>query len=92
MCFKKNTNSVIFLCFMQKQLEKIEIELSHRIYKLFIIKFEGNKSAFARASQCNETTIRRIFRNEQGITINLLIRIAKALGVEPTELIKDLKL
>lgn len=77
---------------MQKQLEKIEIELSQRIYKLFIIKYEGNKSAFARAAQCNEATIRRIFRNEQGITINLLIRIAKALDVEPTELIKNLKL
>lgn len=74
---------------MQKQLEKIEIELAHRIYKLFINKYDGNKSAFARASQCNETTIRRIFRNEQGITINLLIRISKALDIEPNELIKD---
>ena len=58
---------------MQKQLEKIEIELAQRIYKLFLIKFDGNKSAFARASMCNETTIRRIFRNEQGITFNLLL-------------------
>jgi plasmid maintenance system antidote protein VapI len=77
---------------MQKQLEKIEVELANRIYKLFIEKFDGNKSAFAKASQCNETTIRRIFRNEQGITINLLIRIAFALGISVTDLLKDFKI
>ncbi len=77
---------------MQKQLEKIEVELANRIYKLFLEKFDGNKSAFAKASQCNETTIRRIFRNEQGITINLLIRIAFALGISVTDLLKDFKI
>lgn len=75
---------------MQKQLEKIEAELSQRIYKLFLQKFDGNKSAFARASQCKETTIRRIFKNEQGITINLLLRMAFALDVSVNELLKDL--
>ncbi len=75
---------------MQKQLEKIEAELSQRIYKLFLQKFDDNKSAFARASQCKETTIRRIFKNEQGITINLLLRMAFALEVSVTELLKDL--
>jgi plasmid maintenance system antidote protein VapI len=77
---------------MQKQLEKIEIELAQRIYKLFIEKFDGNKSAFARASECKETTIRRVFRNEQGITINLLIRMAFALDVSVTDLLKDFKI
>ena len=72
---------------MQKQLEKIEIELAQRIYKLFIVKFDGNKSAFAKASQCNETTIRRILRNKQGITVNLLIRLAFALEVSVTDLL-----
>jgi plasmid maintenance system antidote protein VapI len=74
---------------MQKQLEKIEIELAQRIYKLFMEKFDGNKSAFARASQCKETTIRRIFRNEQGITVNLLFRLANALEVSVSDLLKD---
>lgn len=74
---------------MQKQLEKIEIELAQRIYKLFMEKFDGNKSAFARASQCKETTIRRIFRNEQGITVNLLFRLANALEVSASDLLKD---
>lgn len=77
---------------MQKQLEKIETELAQRIYKLFMEKFDGNKSAFARASECKETTIRRIFRNEQGITVNLLFRLANALEVNATDLLKDLKI
>jgi plasmid maintenance system antidote protein VapI len=77
---------------MQKQLEKIEIELAQRIYKLFLQRFDGNKSAFAKASECNETTIRRIFRNEQGITINLLIRLAFALDVTVIDLLRDLKI
>jgi plasmid maintenance system antidote protein VapI len=74
---------------MQNKLEKIEIELAQRIYKLFLEKFDGNKSAFARAAQCKETTIRRIFRNEQGITINLLLRLAFALNTPIADLLKD---
>jgi plasmid maintenance system antidote protein VapI len=74
---------------MQNKLKEIEIELGQRIYKLFLEKFDGNKSAFARASYCDETTIRRIFRNEQGITINLLLRLAFALNTPIADLLKD---
>lgn len=77
---------------MQEQLDKIEAELIERIYKLFMEKFKGNKSAFARAAECRETTIRRILRNEQGISINLLFRICHALEVEITELLKNLSI
>lgn len=75
-----------------KQIEKLESELVERIYNLFLVKYEGNKSSFARDSNCTETTIRRILRNEQGITINLLIRIANALDITPSELLKDVQL
>lgn len=77
---------------MQEQLDKIESELIERIYKLFMEKFKGNKSAFARAAECRETTIRRILRNEQGISINLLFRISHALEVEITDLLKNLSI
>lgn len=77
---------------MQKQLEQIEIEIVQRIYKLFLVKFNGNKSEFARASQCTETTIRRVLRNEQGITINLLLRLCVALEIEVSELFDELPL
>lgn len=77
---------------MQKELENIELELSTRIYKLYLEKFKDNKSAFARACNCKEATIRRIFRNEQGITANLLFRICFALDIKLSALVKDLEI
>lgn len=70
---------------MQKHLEQIEIELTKRIYKYFLLKFDGNKSQFARAAKCSETTVRRVFRNEQRMTVDLLLRFCVALGVEVNE-------
>lgn len=75
---------------MQKQVDQIEVELIQRIYKLFLEKFNGNNSAFAEASQCSETTIRRIFRSEQGVTINLFLRMCHALNVDASDLFKGL--
>nr|WP_315240223.1 helix-turn-helix transcriptional regulator [uncultured Flavobacterium sp.] len=75
-----------------KEIEKLEVEIVDRIYKLFLKKYEGNKSSFARDSNCSETTVRRILRNEQGITLNLLIRMTNALGTTPSEIFKDLHL
>ncbi|MNK07663.1 hypothetical protein D3C87_255790 [compost metagenome] len=86
------TKSLCFLCLMQNQLEKIETELVKRIYNQFLVKYKGNKSEFARASQCRETTIRRILSNKQGITINLLLRIANALDMKITDLLQGLSL
>ena len=77
---------------MQNNLEHIEKELSSRIEALYVQKFAGNKSAFARAVDCRESTIRRIFKNEQSITFNLLVRIAHALDIEISELVKGLSL
>lgn len=77
---------------MQKELDKIESEIIERIYQLFQEKYDGNKSAFAKYVQCSETTIRRVLRKEQGITINLLFRIADALDTTVSELMKDLKI
>lgn len=75
---------------MQKELEEIEEEVTQKIYKLFLEKFDGNKSAFAKAAGCTETTIRRVLRKQQGITINLLLRIANALDTNVSELFKNL--
>lgn len=77
---------------MQKELGRIESEIIERVYQLFQKKYDGNKSAFAKSVQCSETTIRRILRKEQGITINLLFRIADALDTTASELMKDLKI
>jgi plasmid maintenance system antidote protein VapI len=77
---------------MQKEVEKIESELVDRIYKSFIEKYNGNKSAFAKASGCAETTIRRVLAKQQGITINLLIRMADSLDATVSDLMKGLQL
>lgn len=75
---------------MQKHLEQIEVELATRIYKIFLEKFNGNKSEFARASNCSETTVRRVFRNQQRMTVELLIKFCIALEIELSELIKGI--
>ena len=77
---------------MQKELDKIESEIIERVYLLFQKKYDGNKSAFAKATECSETTIRRVLRKKQGITINLLLRIADALDTTVSDLMKDLKI
>lgn len=75
---------------MPTQIEQIEAELVQRIYKLFLVKFNGNKSEFARASKCSETTIRRVFGNKQRMTIDLTLRMCYALDIEILELFKGL--
>lgn len=70
---------------MLKQVEQKEVELVERIYKIFLTKFNGNKSEFARAAQCSETTVRRVFRNEQRMTVNLFLRFCIVLEVDVKE-------
>lgn len=77
---------------MQKQLDILKEILTKRIYLLFIEKYKGNKSLFAKSVGCDEKTIRLIFDHNQGMTLNLLFKIAFALDIEPSELIKDLRL
>lgn len=77
---------------MQKQSEQIEIELVKRIYKEFLVKFNGNKSEFARAALCSETTVRRVFRNEQRMTVDLLLRFCFALGFEVNEIFDGIRI
>ncbi|WP_296143388.1 helix-turn-helix transcriptional regulator [uncultured Flavobacterium sp.] len=69
------------------ELEKI---LAAEIYRRFLIKYDNNKSAFARASDCRESTIRRIFKNEQSITVPLLLRICNALDVTASEILNGI--
>jgi len=90
MCLRNIGFSVCFLCSMQKQIEHIEAEIVQRLYKTFLEKFNGNKSEFARASKCSETTVRRVFGSKQRMTIDLSLRMCYALGIEIENLFKDL--
>ena len=77
---------------MQKRMEQIEVELVKRIYKLVLVKFNGNKSEFAKAAQCSETTVRRVFRNEQRMTLNLLLRFCFALQKDINEIFEGIEI
>lgn len=77
---------------MQKQLDNIKEIVTKRVYTLFMVKYNGNKSRFAKDVGCDEKTIRLIFDFNQGMSLNLLLKIAFALEIEPSELLKDLKL
>jgi len=77
---------------MQNELDAIQKQLTQRIHLLFLEKFNGNKLAFSKAAHCDEKTIRRLFENQQGMTINLLFKIAFALETTPSQLLADLSI
>jgi DNA-binding Xre family transcriptional regulator len=77
---------------VQKQLDIIKGIVTKRIYILFMEKYKGNKLRFAKEAGCDEKTIRLLFDHNQGMTLNLLFKIALALDIQPSELIKDLSL
>lgn len=74
---------------MLEHFDKIEKELVEKIYKLVLEKFNGNNSRFANASDCSETTVRRVFANKQRMTLNLLLRFCNALEISIVELFND---
>lgn len=55
-------------------------------------KFAGNKLQFAKAAGCDEKTLRLLFEHGQGMTLNLLFKLAYALEVSPSELLEGLSL
>lgn len=76
---------------MQKQLDEIKTEVVKRIEKVFLSDFDGNNRKFARAVGCDEKTIRLLFNNNQGMTLNLLFKISRAIKISPSELLKGLE-
>ncbi|RYG47509.1 MAG: XRE family transcriptional regulator [Chitinophagaceae bacterium] len=77
---------------MHKQFEALENDLSQKLYKVFLQKFEGNQSAFARASYCSETTVRRVFNNKQRMTLGLFLRFCYALQLDASEILKSVQI
>lgn len=77
---------------MQKELEIIKKDVTERIHKLFLEKFDGNQRKFAAAARCDEKTIRLLFQENSGMTLNLLFKIAVALETTPSKLLDGLEL
>ncbi|WP_396143637.1 helix-turn-helix domain-containing protein [Flavobacterium sp.] len=76
---------------MLEHFEQIEKNVVNKIYKLFLEKFNGNNSRFANASDCSETTVRRVFRNKQRMTLNLLLRFCNALEIDIKDVFDDIE-
>lgn len=75
---------------MLKHLDNIEEELIQKIYKLSLDKFNGNNSLFARKSNCSEGSIRRIFKHEQKMTFNMLLKLCYGLEIDLKVLLSDI--
>lgn len=75
---------------MQAKQKALQAEVVKRIESLFMKKYQGNKSAFARDSECDEKTIRKIMNGEQFLSVNLAFRICKALDITMSELFEGL--
>ncbi|MCW2119101.1 helix-turn-helix domain-containing protein [Flavobacterium sp. 7A] len=88
----KYFSCVGFICYVQSELDKIKETLTERIRILFMEQHNGNKLQFAKKVGCDEKTLRLIFDKNQGMTMNLFFKIAHALNIDPSELIKGLKI
>ena len=55
------------------------------------MKFNGNKSKFAKDVSCNEKTICLVFDHNQGMRLNLFLKISFALQIGSSKLLKDIK-
>ena len=73
-------------------MDIIKVEVTKRIYDLFMKKFNGNKLQFAKAAGCDEKALRLLFDEGQGMTLNLLFKLAAALDTTPSELLNGLTL
>lgn len=78
-------------CSMQKQLDSIKEEVVDRIRIVFLQDFDGNNRKFAKEVGCDEKTIRFLFQHNQGMTLNLLFKIARAINVSPSKLLEGLE-
>lgn len=78
-------------CQMQKQLDSIKEEVVERIRIVFLRDFDGNNRKFAKEVGCDEKTIRFLFQHNQGMTLNLLFKIARAINVSPSKLLEGLE-
>ena len=82
---------------MDKEILRLKVEVTKRLYALHQEKFQGNNVHLAKASGCSESTIRNIFaklnnkHQGQDITIGMAFRLCHALEVDLSELVKGLE-
>jgi DNA-binding Xre family transcriptional regulator len=81
---------------VEKEITRLKVEVTQRLYDLHQEKFGGNNVHLANASGCTESTIRNIFAKlndkdkGQDITLGMAFRLCHALGVKLSEVIDGL--
>lgn len=81
---------------MEKEIKRLQIEITKRLFKEHQIKFSGNNVHLAKAAGCSESTIRNIFaklhdKNEgQDITIGMAFSLCHALDLNLSDLVEGL--
>jgi len=73
---------------MENQQQKIVIIIK----SLFEQKFDGNKLQFAKAVGCDPKTLRDIFDGNHLMSMNLFLKLSKALNMKPSEVLKKVEL
>jgi len=82
---------------MDKDILRLKVEVTKRLYALHQEKFAGNNVHLANAANCSESTIRNIFakindkHKGQDITIGMAFRLCYALGVTLSDLVEGLE-
>jgi DNA-binding Xre family transcriptional regulator len=83
---------------MEREIKRLRMEVTNRLYILHKAKFDGNNVHLAKASGCAESTIRNIFAKltdkdkGQDITLSMAFRLCNALDVELSDLVKGLSI
>lgn len=81
---------------MDKDIQRLKVELTKRLYTLHQEKFLGNNVHLAKAADCSESTIRNLFAKlndkdkGQDITLGMAFRLCYALGVKLSDLVDGL--
>lgn len=81
---------------MDKDIQRLKVEVTKRLYALHQEKFQGNNVHLAKASDCSESTIRNLFAKlndkdkGQDITLGMAFRLCHALDIKLSDLVDDL--
>lgn len=81
---------------MEKEIIRLKVEVTKRLFALHKSKFGGNNVHLAKASGCTESTVRNIFAKlndidkGQDITLGMAFRLCHALDVKLSDLVEGL--
>lgn len=83
---------------MEKEIKRLKVEVTKRLFALHQSKFGGNNVHLAKAAGSSESTIRSIFAKlndtdkGQDITLGMAFRLCYALDVKLEDIVKGLEI